>query len=114
MIDKRKDMAVLWSMGAGRRMVRAIFFNQGLLLTVSGALGGLILGAALCWAQQQFGLIRLGASEGSFVVDAYPVRMVFTDFLLVLITVTTIGGVASWLPTLRLKEEGNRRFYLSR
>ena len=113
-IDKRKDMAVLWSMGAGRRHIRQIFMLQGMLLTFTGAVAGLLLGAVICWLQQSFGLVRLGDSEGSFVVNAYPVQMVFSDFLLVLATVGCIGMVASWLPTIRLKEGENRRFYLSR
>jgi len=113
-IDKRKDLAVLWSLGANRALLRGIFLGQGVMLTLAGALAGLLAGAILCWLQQQFGLIRLGGTEGSFVVDAYPVKMAFRDFLVVLVTVGAIGLVASWLPTLRLKEGENRRFYLSR
>lgn len=113
-IDKRKDMAVLWSMGANLSNIRRVYLFQGALLTFGGALIGLILGALLCWLQQKFGLIGLQGVDGSFVVNAYPVKLVFTDFLLVLATVGCIGLLSSWLPTRRLKESDNQRFYLMR
>lgn len=113
-IDKRKDMAVLWSMGASLSTIRRIFMNQGLLMTFTGVIIGLVLGTILCLAQQHFGLVRLQGVQGSFVVSAYPVKMVFTDFLLVFATVGLIGLIASWLPTRRLREGENRRHYLTR
>lgn len=112
-IDKRKDLAVLWSMGADLRLIRRIFLNQGILLSLGGALLGLLLGGLLCWLQQEFGLVSLQGQEGSFVVNAYPVKMRALDFLVVLGTVGFIGLIASWLPTLRLRESSNRRHYLT-
>lgn len=112
-IDKRKDLAVLWSMGADLRLIRRIFLNQGILLSLGGAVLGLLLGGLLCWLQQEFGLVSLQGQEGSFVVNAYPVKMKTLDFLVVLGTVGFIGLLASWLPTLRLRESSNRRHYLT-
>ena len=67
------------------------------MISILGALAGLVLGVLICWLQQTFGLIRLQGS-GSFVIDSYPVKMVFSDFMMVFITVLTIGYFAAWYP----------------
>ena len=105
-LDKKKDIAVLRSLGAGDRLIRRIFITEGMLITFTGALGGLALGFLVCWIQQRFGLVKLQAGAGSFVVDAYPVKIMLTDFLLVFATVSTIGMAAAWFPVRRI----SRRF----
>lgn len=96
-IDKKKDISILQSLGADMAVIRRIFLYEGWLICVVGAVSGLILGALICWAQQEFGLVKLSGS-GSFVVDTYPVKMKFTDFVYVLITVVFIGFTVSWYP----------------
>jgi len=96
-IDKKKDISILQSMGADMARIRQIFLYEGWMICIVGAVSGLMLGAILCWAQQEFGLIKLGGS-GSFVIDTYPVKMKFLDFIYVLITVVLIGFVVSWYP----------------
>lgn len=113
-IDKRKDIAVLWSMGASLGMIQKIFLNQGILLTAAGTLLGLALGALVCWLQQHFGLIQLQGVDGSFVISAYPVMMQWQDFVYVLLTVMIIGLAASVLPARRIQPDDNRRHYLTR
>jgi len=97
-LDKRKDVAVLYSLGANGRMVEKIFLYQGLMISLGGALAGLFLGAGVCWLQQRFGLIRLGSESGSFIVDHYPVKMEAPDFLIVFVIVFVISFLASWYP----------------
>ncbi len=97
-LDKKRDIAVLQSMGAGRRTIRRIFLTEGLLISLLGASAGLVTGAAVCWIQQRFGLIRLGSADSSFIVDAYPVFMKATDFILVFATVMVTGLLAAWYP----------------
>lgn len=94
-IEKKKDIASLISMGADLKMVKRIFLLEGLLISLSGAIIGLILGGIICWIQLTFGIIKLENAE-SFVVDSYPVLMQPLDFLLVFITVFMIGALASW------------------
>ncbi len=113
-IDKRKDIAVLWSMGASLGMIQKIFLHQGILLTAAGTLLGLALGALVCWLQQHFGLIQLQGVDGSFVISAYPVMMQWQDFVYVLLTVMIIGLAASVLPARRIQPDDNRRHYLTR
>lgn len=96
--DKRDDMATLTCLGADRHTVFRIFLYEGRLITLLGALIGLVLGLTLCWAQQQFGLIKMGGAEGTFIVDAYPVSIQATDALLVLVTVVAIGFASQWYP----------------
>ncbi|MFZ7116761.1 MAG: FtsX-like permease family protein [Bacteroidota bacterium] len=103
-IDKKKDIAVLQSFGADVFMVRKIFMIDGLLITMTGALSGLAIGFFVCWLQQEFGLIALGGS-GTFVIDAYPVKMLLIDFIYVFGAVAVIGLLAAWYPSRRLIRE---------
>lgn len=112
-LDKKKDIAVLRSLGAGSRLIRAIFLTEGLLVSLSGALAGLLLGAMICVLQQQFGIVKINAEGGSFLINAYPVLMKFTDFLYVFLTVSCIGLIAAVIPVLSLNRINHERISLS-
>jgi lipoprotein-releasing system permease protein len=103
-LDKKKDIAVLQSMGASQNLIRRIFLLEGLLISFIGAVLGLALGALVCWLQIRFGLIRLGSADSSFVVSAYPVNMQLTDFVVVFLTVLTIGFLAAWYPVYNIRK----------
>lgn len=95
-IEKKKDLAVLKSMGAKNSLIRGIFLKQGAFIAFSGAILGLILGLLLVGAQAEFGLISLGIASG--VVDAYPVRIHWPDLGWISLAVVTITLLASWRP----------------
>lgn len=94
-IDKRKDISLLKAMGAGTDLVKKVFINEGLLISVVGGIIGLLLGIAAVLVQQHFGIIRLG-NGGNYIIDAYPVALEMTDIVLVFLTITIIGSVASF------------------
>ena len=94
-IEKKKDISILWNMGMDIKHIRRIFFVEGLMITFIGAAIGLILGILICWLQMEFHLVKF--DEG-YVVDAYPVKPQLTDFLIILGTVLTIGLFAAWYP----------------
>ena len=98
MIEKRDDAVTLRNMGADSRLIRRIFLFEGWMIAGFGALIGIVVGVALCLMQQQWGLIKLGESSGSFIIDAYPVRVELADILAVLGTVLSIGFLAAWYP----------------
>jgi lipoprotein-releasing system permease protein len=101
-LEKRKDIAVMNALGAPLSSIRRLFVIEGLLVIFTGAIAGLILGAALCWAQQTYGLLSLGHDDAGFVVQAYPVKMKITDILIVLATVGAIGVLSSLIPSGRI------------
>lgn len=96
-VDKRKDIGILRSLGAGSAMLRQLFLTEGVLITVSGGLAGLLAGIVLILLQQYFGLLRLGGAEGAFIVDAYPVHLKWMDVLAVFATVSLIGFVSAYI-----------------
>lgn len=98
MIDKRQDIRTLRSLGATDKQISTIFRLEGHIISLAGALLGLLLGGILCWAQQEFGLVSMGSSEGLYIVDAYPVSVYLTDILLVLVTVLLVSWLAIWYP----------------
>lgn len=98
-IEKRRDVATLLALGAERRLIRRIFLAEGSLVALSGAAVGLVMGVGLCVLQQRFGLLKMGLSNA--LVDAYPVRMQFSDLLAVLAVIIGITLAASWLPASR-------------
>lgn len=105
MIEKQENVATLRALGANDSQIRQIFLFEGWLISGIGALLGIVGGLALCWAQIRFGFVKLGASEGSFVVDAYPVSIQATDVLLTFLTVLLVGLLAVWLPVRRMTRD---------
>ena len=100
-IEKKKDIVMLLSMGADLKMVKQIFLLEGLLISLSGAVIGLVLGGLICWLQLTFGLIKLENAD-AFIIDSYPVLMQPLDFIYVFITVFTIGALASWYTSIAI------------
>jgi len=98
MIDKRQDIQTLRSLGATDSQICTIFRLEGHIISFAGALLGLVLGGVLCWVQQEYSLVTMGDSEGSFIIEAYPVSVYLTDILLVLVTVLAVGWLAIWYP----------------
>jgi lipoprotein-releasing system permease protein len=96
-LEKKKDMSVLKSLGAEYKIIRKVFLTEGIMISMIGCIAGLALGALLCFLQQHFGLVKIQA-EGAFVVSTYPVKMQALDFVYVLLTVLGIGFVAAWIP----------------
>ena len=102
-IDKKADAATLRNLGATDRQIRSIFLFEGRSISAIGAIVGILLGLLLCWLQQEFGLVHMGDSAGSFVVNAYPVSVHYDDVAIVFVTVLLIGWGAAWIPTRKLK-----------
>lgn len=92
-MDKQKDIAILTSLGAGKSMIQGIFFFEGMMISLIGCIGGLIIGLAFCLLQQHYGFIKMGSKMT--VMDAYPVALKFFDFIIVFLTVTAIAVIAS-------------------
>lgn len=102
-IDKKADAATLRNLGATDKQIRSIFLFEGRIISAIGAVVGILLGLLLCWLQQEFGLVHMGDSAGSFVVNAYPVSVHYDDVAIVFVTVLLIGWGAAWIPTRKLK-----------
>jgi ABC-type lipoprotein release transport system permease subunit len=84
-------------MGASKSLIRRIFLLEGWMISILGAIIGLIIGSVIAWLQARFGLIKL-SSSGSFIIDAYPVVYKFPDVIKVFVTVIFIGFLAAWYP----------------
>jgi len=97
-IDKKENVQTLRNLGADDKLISRIFLFEGRMITLMGAVIGIVLGVALCFAQQEFGFISLGNTAGTFVVDAYPVRVHFWDVALIFATVIIVGFLSVWYP----------------
>jgi lipoprotein-releasing system permease protein len=93
-LDKKKDIGILKSIGASNETIRSIFLAEGMLINFLGAFIGLFVGIALCLVQQHYGLLRL---EGG-IVEYYPVQLQGLDVLLIVVAVFFIGWLASYFP----------------
>lgn len=98
MIDKKDDVATLRSLGASDALIRRIFMIEGSLISVSGAVIGTLLGLLLCWIQQEFGIVRMGSSSGSFIIDAYPLSVHYGDVAVIFLTVIVVGFISVYWP----------------
>lgn len=97
-VEKKNDITTLRNLGANDKQIARIFLFEGWMISAGGALVGIVVGLTLCWMQQTFGLIGLGHSSGSFIVDAYPVSVHFDDIVIIFITVLAVGLLAVWYP----------------
>jgi len=97
-IDKKDDVVTLRNLGASNKQIIRIFLFEGRMISVVGAVIGILIGLLLCWMQQMFGIVTLGQSSGSFVVDAYPVSVHPWDIVVIFFTVLAVGFLAVWYP----------------
>ncbi len=97
-LEKEKDIAILKSMGGTNTFVRNIFLTEGVLLCIVGIIIGFVLAIGFYLIQHSYGIIPI--PEG-FIVNAYPMSMRVSDFLIVMATVFVIGLVASYPPAIR-------------
>jgi len=104
-LDKKEDISILQSMGANKRTIRNIFLFEGWLISFLGAIIGTLAGLALCQAQITYGFVKLSGKASSFIVDAYPMKIVPADILLVLLSVSLIGFLAAWYPVRYISEK---------
>ena len=97
-IDKRKDVAMLYAMGATKRTVRQVFWWEGVIIALLGTLTGLALGFLICWVQQTFGIVSMGMQTA--IIDAYPVKMELNDFLYTALSIVVIALLATYRPAI--------------
>ncbi len=95
-LEKRKDISVLQSMGAAEKSILRIFLSEGLLLGSIGTAAGIVMATVICILQLKFKIVKLAG--GSFLLDYFPVKLIATDFLLVAATATFIAFSAAWFP----------------
>ncbi|WP_040496596.1 FtsX-like permease family protein [Fulvivirga imtechensis] len=95
-IDKKKDISMLYAMGAGNGLIKRIFISEGAIISFGGTIIGLVLGGVICWLQQNFGLISMGMETS--VLENYPVRMHLTDFIYTSLSVIFITLIISYRP----------------
>lgn len=101
-IDKKDNIVTLRNLGATDRQITRIFLYEGRMISAIGAVVGIALGLLLCWLQQEYGIVRMGDSDGTFVVNAYPVSVHYSDVLSIFITVLAVGWLAAWYPVHRI------------
>lgn len=97
-IDKKADVETLRCLGANDHQITQIFLFEGRMITAIGAVIGILLGLLLCWIQQAFGVVSLGSSAGTFIIDAYPVSVHAWDVVLIFFTVLLVGFLSVWYP----------------
>ena len=108
-IEKDESIATLRALGANDRQISRIFVLQGWLITLVGAVTGVVIGLVLCLCQQQFGWLRLSGDPANMIINAYPVEVEWTDVIVTLALVAAVGLLTSMVTALimrrRLKNE---------
>ena len=103
-LEKQKDIAVLKAMGSSASLIQKIFITEGLVLAGVGTAIGTAIGTIICVLQLKFKLITLGGG-GSFIIDYYPVKLMATDYVLVITTIAIIAIVAAWIPAKKASQQ---------
>jgi lipoprotein-releasing system permease protein len=102
-LEKKRDISLLKAMGAKEHLIKNIFLSTGLSITIIGALLGVLFAFIICFLQMQFGIFKMGGEN--LLLNAYPVKLLGTDFILVLITVLIIGLLASYFPSVKASKQ---------
>jgi lipoprotein-releasing system permease protein len=102
-LEKKKDISVLQSLGAHNSLIKKIFLSEGLLLALTGAVTGICLALIICVLQVKFHLIKLEGN--SFLINYFPVKVLAPDILLVAATSLTIAAIAAWFPAQKASKQ---------
>ena len=104
-LEKQKDIHVLHAMGASAATIQKIFLSLSIVMAMTGAIIGGVIASIVVFVQTKFHLIKLQGL--SFVIDYYPVKAMWADYLAVIGLVVFIAIVAGWIPA---KKAGARIF----
>ena len=104
-IDKKNDAITLRNLGATEHQIANIFMIEGRMISLLGAIIGILFGLALCLIQQHYGIIKFGQSAGSYIIDSYPVSVHVQDIIIVFFTVLVVGLVSVWYPVRQLSKK---------
>ena len=102
-IEKDSSIATLRALGANDRQISKIFVLQGWLITLVGAVTGVIIGLVLCLCQQHFGWLRLSGDPATMIISAYPVAVEWTDVLVTFALVAVVGLLTSLVTALIMR-----------
>lgn len=102
-IEKDDSIATLRALGANDKQISRIFVLQGWLITLTGAITGVIIGLILCICQQQFGWLHLSGDPANMIINAYPVEVHLTDVLVTLGLVAAVGLLTSLVTALIMR-----------
>ncbi|MEO7800943.1 MAG: FtsX-like permease family protein [Ginsengibacter sp.] len=102
-LEKKKDISVLQSLGAHNSLIKKIFLSEGLLLALTGAVTGICLALIICVLQVKFHLIKLEGN--SFLINYFPVKVLAPDIFLVAATSLTIAAIAAWFPAQKASKQ---------
>lgn len=94
-IDKVKDIAILSSLGASKKLIKRIFLFEGMMITMSGCILGLMIGLIFYFIQHKYGIIKMG--EANLLMESYPIGLKWKDYVLVFVTVGFFSFLASAL-----------------
>lgn len=106
-VEKKKDISVLYTLGANRSFIKQIFLFEGAFVSFIGGILGILLGFIICLLQQYLHLVKLGDGSEGFIIDYYPVAMQGEDFFLVFLAVIIVTLFASMASLLGL-QKGNK------
>jgi lipoprotein-releasing system permease protein len=95
-LDKKRDISILFAMGAPVKTIRGIFLKEGAIISLTGALTGGFIGFVICYLQQEYGLISMNMA--SAVQEAYPVKMIVSDYVFTMLSIAIITILASFKP----------------
>ena len=103
-IEKKKDVSMLYALGATPALIRKIFLAEGAIVALSGAIVGIIFGVLICWLQMSYGIVSMGMTTA--LVDAYPVKLIWQDIFFTGIIIVIITLAVSYIPARRAALSG--------
>jgi ABC-type lipoprotein release transport system permease subunit len=102
-VEKKRDINILYNIGANRSLIQRLFMLEGMLISFAGGMLGLLSGFIICVLQQVFHIVKLGPENGNYIINYYPVDMQAVDFVLVFCILLIISIIVSWMPTRQIK-----------
>ncbi|MDR1345666.1 MAG: FtsX-like permease family protein [Bacteroidales bacterium] len=102
-VEKKRDINILYNIGANRSLIQRIFLIEGMLVSFAGGILGLIIGFIICILQVLFHIVKLGPKSNSYIINYYPVEMQATDFVIIFCTLFIISIIVSWIPVRQIK-----------
>ncbi len=105
-IEKKKDVSMLYALGATPSLIRKIFLAEGAIVALSGAIVGIIFGVLICWLQISYGFVSMGMTTA--LVDAYPVKLIWQDIFFTGVIIVIITLAVSYIPARRAAMSGQR------